>query len=42
VERVDPYGSKFYKADDEEILETFTANTFPMVFMARFFGPEMK
>jgi short-subunit dehydrogenase len=39
---MDPYGIKFHKASDEEIIETLTANTFPMVFMTRFLGPDMK
>jgi short-subunit dehydrogenase len=42
VEQFDPYGQKIHKADDEEILETLQANTFPMVFMSRFLGPELK
>ena len=42
VERYDPYGMKIHKADDEEVLETLTANTYPMVFMTRFLGPDMK
>ena len=42
VEQYDPYGMKIHKADDEEVLETLTANTYPMVFMTRFLGPDMK
>jgi short-subunit dehydrogenase len=38
----DPTGVKFHKADDDEILNTVTVNTFPMVFMTRFLGPDMK
>jgi len=39
---MDPYGNKFHKAEDEEILETLTVNTFPMIFLTRFLGPDMK
>lgn len=33
---------KIHKADDEEILDTLTVNTFPMTFMTRFLGPDLK
>ena len=33
---------KFHKLTDEQIIETVAVNTFPMMFMCRFLGPEMK
>ena len=32
---------KIHKATDEELVETNNVNTFPMVMMCRFLGPEM-
>lgn len=31
-----------HKTSDKDLLETVNANTFPVVFMSRFLGPEMK
>lgn len=42
AEEYDPFGPKIHKAKDEEVLGTLTVNTFPMVFMTRFLGPDMK
>ena len=42
VEEMDPMGSKFHKASDESLLQTINLNTFPLVFMTRFLGPDMK
>lgn len=42
AEEFDPFGPKIHKADDEDILGTLTINTFPMVFLSRFLGPDMK
>jgi 17beta-estradiol 17-dehydrogenase / very-long-chain 3-oxoacyl-CoA reductase len=42
AEEFDNYGPKFHKAKDEDVLGTLTINTFPMVFMTRFLGPDMK
>ena len=39
---MDPMGAKFHKASDASLLETINLNTFPMVFMTRFLGPDMK
>jgi len=33
---------RFHKLTDEQIIETVSVNTFPMVFMSRFLGPKMK
>jgi 17beta-estradiol 17-dehydrogenase / very-long-chain 3-oxoacyl-CoA reductase len=42
AEEIEPYGAKIHKAKDEDVLGTLTINTYPMVFMTRFFGPDMK
>jgi len=42
VEERDPTGKKFHKATDSQIVETINANTFPLVFMSRFLGPDLK
>lgn len=42
AEEFDKFGSKIHRAKDEEILGTLTINTFPMVFMTRFLGAELK
>ena len=42
AEEFDTFGPKIYKAKDEDVLGTLTINTFPMVFMTRFLGPDMK
>ena len=42
VEEMDPMGSKFHKASDQSLLQTINLNTFPLVFMSRFLGPDMK
>lgn len=42
VEQKDPYGEKIHKASDETIIETINMNSFPLVFMTRFLGPDLK
>ena len=42
AEEFDSYGKKIHKAKDEDILGALTINTYPMVFMTRFLGPDMK
>ena len=42
AEEFDPFGPKIHRAKDEDVLGTLTINTFPMVFMTRFLGPDMK
>ena len=42
AEEFDPNGPKIHRQKDEDVLGTLTINTFPMVFMTRFLGPEMK
>ena len=42
VEEKDPYGKKIHKADDKEVLDCLTINTFPIAFMSRYFGPDLK
>eukprot|EP00347_Sterkiella_histriomuscorum_P012784 403367235 len=42
AEEFDPFGPKIHKVDDQELLGTLTINTFPMVFLTRFLGPDMK
>ncbi|TNV76798.1 hypothetical protein FGO68_gene15608 [Halteria grandinella] len=42
AEEVDPFGPKIHKAKDEDVLGTLTINTYPMVFITRFLGPDMK
>ena len=39
---MDPHGKKMHKASDKSILQTINVNTFPMVFMTRFLGPDLK
>lgn len=39
---MDPMGKKLHKASDASILQTINVNTFPMVFMTRFLGPDLK
>lgn len=41
LEHVDPWGSDFANASDQEIVRTINANTFPMIMMTRFLGPPM-
>jgi len=42
VEAFDPRKGKVWKASDRELIDTVNANTFPVVFMCRFLGPDMK
>ena len=42
AEEIESYGAKIHKAKDEDVLGTLTINTYPMVFMTRFLGPDMK
>ena len=42
AEEFDPYGPKIHKASDLQVLETLTINTFPMVFLTRYIGADMK
>ena len=42
AEEFDPFGPKIHRAKDEDVLGNLTINTFPMIFMTRFLGPEMK
>ena len=42
AEEFDPFGPKIHRAKDEDVLGNLTINTFPMVFLTRFLGPEMK
>ena len=42
AEEFDHFGPKIHKAKDEDVLGALTINTFPMVFMTRFLGPDMK
>lgn len=38
VEKFDPYGKHVHRATDEEIIEIFNANVYPMTFMTRIIG----
>ena len=42
AEEFDPFGPKIHRAKDEDVLGNLTINTFPMVFLTRFLGPDMK
>lgn len=42
AEEFDPFGPKIHKADDQEVLGTLTINTYPMVFLTRYLGEDMK
>jgi len=42
VEERDKYGEKFHKASDAELIQTINVNSFPLVFMTRFLGPDLK
>jgi len=42
VELFDYRKGKVWKASDLELREMVAANTYPMVFMMRFLGPQMK
>ena len=42
AEEFDPHGPKIHRQKDEDVLGTLTINTFPMVFMTRFLGPDLK
>ena len=42
VEMRDPHGKKIHKSTDKELLQTLNKNTFPIVFMSRFLGPDLK
>ncbi len=42
AEEFDPFGPKIHRAKDEEVLGNLTINTFPMIFMTRFLGPDLK
>lgn len=41
IEGYDPRKGKIHKASDEEIVETTNLNTFPLIMMGRFLGPQM-
>lgn len=32
---------KVYKTSDSDLLQTVNSNTFPVVFMSRFIGPDL-
>ena len=42
AEEFDPHGPKIHRQKDEDVLGTLTINTFPMIFMTRFLGPDLK
>lgn len=42
MEQFDKRKGKIHKTDDEDLLETLNANTFPSVLMTRFLGPKLK
>ena len=42
VEERDPFGEKFHKASDKQLVQTINMNSFPLVFMTRFLGPNLK
>lgn len=42
VEERDKYGPKLHKASDAELIQTINMNSFPIVFMNRFLGPDLK
>ena len=41
-EKQDTYGTKFYKATDDEVIKTLNANTLPMAYLTNMLGSEMK
>jgi short-subunit dehydrogenase len=41
IEGFDPRLGKIHKASDQELVEITNINTFPMVMMSRFLGPQM-
>lgn len=42
VEMWDKGKGKVHKSSDADLLEVINSNTFPVVFMTRFLGPQMK
>lgn len=42
VEERDTHGEKFHKASDQQLVQTINMNSFPLVFMTRFLGPDLK
>jgi len=42
AEEFDPFGPKIHRAKDEDVLGNLTINTFPMVFLTHYLGPNMK
>ena len=42
IEERDPKGAKFHKASDESLIQTINMNSFPLVFMTKFLGPDLK
>ena len=41
IEGFDPRKGKVHKASDNELIETTNINTFPLIMMNRFLGPQM-
>ena len=42
IEKRDPFGEKFHKTSDKDLISTINMNSFPLVFMSRFLGPGLK
>lgn len=42
VEELEPFKGKLHKRSDEKIAQTLNTNIFPMTFMSRFLGPNLK
>jgi short-subunit dehydrogenase len=42
VEKKDPLGERFQDSTDEELIRLINVNSFPVTFMTRFLGPDLK
>lgn len=42
VEKKDPNGERFQDSSDEELIRLLNINSFPITFMTRFLGPQLR
>lgn len=42
VEKKDPLGERFQDSTDEDLIKLINVNSFPITFMSRFLGPDLK
>ena len=42
IEKKDPNGERFQDSSDEELIRLLNINSFPITFMTRFLGPQLR